>query len=235
MSLRPAATPVAAPVAGGSGDRLRAVLAVGHAEAARRQQYEGDIGLGGALYAARNQQMSQQRRRQEASKTPSSKPPRDTRDDIEKLTHEALWSVSLKSSKESSSFRDWYVSRATGKYWGLKEHKPINRTGVYKEWKLVVAIRPDDKTGKETATYVTLYHDGLEVFLPPTLPVEVNPKDLVDYKDFKEAVYNFVVKKMEEFGWTRIEGAEGPSWEHAYTKAKRDYVPDGERDVPALG
>ena len=44
MSLRPAAAPVAAPVAGGGGDRLRAVLAVGHAEAARRQEYEGDIG-----------------------------------------------------------------------------------------------------------------------------------------------------------------------------------------------
>ena len=206
MSLRPAA-----PVA--SGDRLHTVLAIGHAEAARRQ-HGSDIGI--QLFPSSG-----------GGSTPSPKkgPVPDFpwkglhSDDIWKLTISTLVPVWNKFNKDPnySYFGKWYNERTTGRgYMGLKKHKVITvedtlQSEEGKVWKLTIVIRPrqdDDEEDPYTATYATLSY-GDELLIGPDMFVEWGDWTWgLGYPDYVKLVYKVLVEKLTESGYQRS----GSSW-----------------------
>ena len=207
MSLRPAA-----PVA--SGDRLHTVLAIGHAEAARRQ-HGSDIGI--QLFPSSG-----------GGSTPSPKkgPVPDFpwkglhSDDIWKLTISTLVPVWNKFDKDPnySYFGKWYNERTTGRTLFRKKHKIITvedtlQSEEGKVWKLTLVIRPrqdDDEEEPYTATYATLFY-GDELLIGPDMVVEWG--DWIwglGYPDYVKLVYKVLMKTLKKKNWELTKDGEGP-------------------------
>ena len=209
MSLRPAA-----PVA--SGDRLHTVLAIGHAEAARRQ-HGSDIGI--QLFPSSG-----------GGSTPSPKkgPVPDFpwkglhSDDIWKLTMSTLVPVWNKFNKDPnySYFGKWYNERTTGRgYMGLKKHKVITvedtlQSEEGKVWKLKLVIRPrkdEDEEEPYTATYATLSYGDVLVLGPDMLVNRGKMKGYFRYPDYVKFVYDVLAEKLQEAKW-KLLGGDPPVW-----------------------